>query len=423
MSQTFSEFSEKCLSTNVPSGVLLDIQSIAEQYSTIRNRTDSLSPSESSTLSPHDCKRTASTGHRNENTVTDDAGVLDTPFYTESNRFGWSPRVCSDGGSGVVAHANHDVERASPPSNLPDTNENYQVTFSLLHSLDIPSSYSSYERTFARRLHRASCEYAYGLACDPTRMPDLFNNVFKLTLRAAGSVERVKYSLESTLNRGIREPLSNWGVTFIHIGGAGTHYPRPPEEGGISYQSPSSWAVTTVGPHKISGSTIEEALTAEMLLRRVPGMDGEWFDAYDVEGYLAEKGIHLDPSSSYVEVEFPEDKPASTKSTLVPAVIGNYLQPLSTSEATPVTSYATHQPGFAEYLPFAAGEHTHRKSHPSFEAQVQPQSGERRFTAPSIGQQEGLGMYPYSAQQPKKTRSTIDVAEFIRRKWLTRHFG
>ncbi|KEQ60135.1 uncharacterized protein M437DRAFT_9554, partial [Aureobasidium melanogenum CBS 110374] len=199
------------------------------------------------------------------------------------------------------------------------------VSTSMLRSLGIPASYSSFERTFARRLHRASCEYAYRLACDPTRVPVLFNNVFKLTLKAAGTVDRLKYSLQSTLSRSTREPLSNWGVTYIHVGGAGTHYPRPPEEGGLSYQSPTSWAVTAVGPHKIGGSTIEEALTAEMLLRGVMGLvgfptcgikctklivcqDGEWFDAYDVEGYLAEKGIYLDPSATYAEIELPEEE-------------------------------------------------------------------------------------------------------------------
>ena len=35
----------------------------------------------------------------------------------------------------------------------------------------------------------------------------------------------------------------------------------------------------------------------------IEGFEGEWFDPYDIEGYLAEKGMHVDPTASFAEVE------------------------------------------------------------------------------------------------------------------------
>lgn len=47
----------------------------------------------------------------------------------------------------------------------------------------------------------------------------------------------------------------------------------------------------------------------------VAGFEGEWFDTQDVQGYLEEKGIFIDPSASYVEADVPLDQhqiPSST---------------------------------------------------------------------------------------------------------------
>lgn len=300
--------------------------------------------------------------------------------------------------------------------------ENNQVSASVLRSLGIPASYSSFERTFARRLHRASCEYAYRLACDPPRAPVLFNSVFRLTLKAAGSIDRVKYSLQSTLSRSTKEPLSNWGVTYIHVGGAGTHYPRPPEEGGLSYQSPNSWAVTTVGPHKIGGSTIEEALTAEMLLRGVMGMDGSFFDAYDVEGYLAERGIHLDPSATYAQIELPDDGSFSPGSSggASPTDVAAYVQNLIASAPVTRPNHSLYYPGLPNpgYMPPISDTVPHRRSHSETQTQYMLQMDERSSTAPLVGQPYGNmlmtdSMYTYAFQPVKKARLTIDVGRFI----------
>ncbi|KAI4731412.1 hypothetical protein E4T49_00977 [Aureobasidium sp. EXF-10728] len=406
MNQTFSRFSEQCSATNVPPTMLADLQSIGQVYSAGQGRVDSLNSGKSLDLGSSVAASPADLSIK-EKDVSLVADASNISPRTEAKQTTWSPLTAP-----VSA------------TTLSESIENNPVSMSMLRSLGIPGSYSSFERTFARRLHRASCEYAYRLACDPTRVPVLFNNVFKLTLKAAGTVDRVKYSLQSTLSRGVREPLSNWGVTYIHVGGAGTHYPRPPEEGGLSYQSPTSWAVTTVGPHRIGGSTIEEALTAEMLLRGVMGMDGEWFDAYDVEGYLAEKGIHLDPSATYANIELPEEESFSPGSSVASPPMDPmtaYVQKLAASEPVTRPSHSAYYPGLPNmgYMPPALDSLPTRRSYPETQTHFEPQIDERRSTAPPLDQQYGTApvsgdMYAYAFQQPVvKSRYTIDIGKFV----------
>ncbi|KAG9671581.1 hypothetical protein KCU95_g17490, partial [Aureobasidium melanogenum] len=410
MNQSFSDFSQKCSAANVPPTLLADLQNIGQIHSG-HIRADSLSLKGSPERHPFTADPIADTSIKEkDSSLTAEANNISP--RTEDKQTIWSPLTAP-------------VDAADFSYGIEDNT----VSTSMLRSLGIPASYSSFERTFARRLHRASCEYAYRLACDPTRVPVLFNNVFKLTLKAAGTVDRLKYSLQSTLSRSTREPLSNWGVTYIHVGGAGTHYPRPPEEGGLSYQSPTSWAVTAVGPHKIGGSTIEEALTAEMLLRGVMGMDGEWFDAYDVEGYLAEKGIYLDPSATYAEIELPEEESISPESSVgTPPMdpITARVQNLVASEPVSRPSHSTYYPGLPNvgYMPPEMNNIPPRRSDPGWQPHFELPVDERRSTLPLVGQQYGTmpmteNMYAYAFQPVRKSRFTIDVGKFVEQMYLS----
>ncbi|CAD0115289.1 unnamed protein product, partial [Aureobasidium uvarum] len=412
MNQTFSKFSEQCSTTNVPPTMLANLQSIDQMYSAGQGRVDSLNLSKSLESGSSLAISSADPSIKEKDTSLIAEASNISP-RTEAKQPTWSP-----------------LTAPVSSTSLSDGIENNPVSVSMLQSLGIPATYSSFERTFARRLHRASCEYAYRLACDPTRVPALFNNVFKLTLKAAGTVDRVKYSLQSTLSRSTGEPLSNWGVTYIHVGGAGTHYPRPPEEGGLSYQSPTSWAVTTVGPHRIGGSTIEEALTAEMLLRGVMGM---WFDAYDVEGYLAEKGIHLDPSATYANIELPEEESFSPESSVASPPMDPmtaYVHKLAAAEPVTRPSHFAYYPGLPSigYMPSALDSLSTRRSHPETQTHFEPQIDERRSTAPLLGQQHVTvpvsgNMYTYTFQPVVKSRYTIDIGKFVERTCLMRAPG
>jgi hypothetical protein len=398
MNKTFSDISQKCSTTNDPPAVLAAVRILAQSYSSNHNRAESVSSDNSPDSTSHNSGYDANVKDEDVSSSTTRPSVVETESSSST-----SQDAFSEGGLRF------------------ETVERDPAAMALLRSLEGPHTYSQYENTFARRLHRASCEYAYRLACDPTRVPALFDNVFKLTLKAAGSVERVKFSLQSTLNRSSREPLSNWGVTYIHVGGAGTHYPRPLEEGGMNYQSPSSWAVTSVGPHKIGGSTIEEVITAEMLLRGTPQMEGEWFDAYDVQGYLAEKyGLHLEPGSTFAEVDLAGDISLSPRSTEVPCSLD---QTTKSSDSGIYADYYANTTGM-EYMPAPLNGPVYRGTQLESWSHLPPSTGERRSIV-HANQQYGSGisgsgnMYAFGYQPVKRRHTTtIDVAEFVRRESL-----
>jgi hypothetical protein len=66
------------------------------------------------------------------------------------------------------------------------------------------------------------------------------------------------------------------------------------------------WNLGIVSPQALA--TLEDAaksgLSVDMTVE-IAGYEGEWFDPYDVEGYLAEKGISLDPASPFAVIELP----------------------------------------------------------------------------------------------------------------------
>ena len=48
---------------------------------------------------------------------------------------------------------------------------------------------------------------------------------------------------------------------------------------------------------------IVQSRTAAEVTVEIEGFEGEWFDPYDIEGYLESRGIHIDPTVSFVEAE------------------------------------------------------------------------------------------------------------------------
>ncbi|KAI7375158.1 hypothetical protein KC336_g20057 [Hortaea werneckii] len=106
------------------------------------------------------------------------------------------------------------------------------------------------------------------------------------------------------INRGPHESL-DLGETggSIHIGGCGAHYPRK-DAFGDTLPQPDFCHLGLIGPQTLAvlETTAKSNPNLNMVVD-VVGFEGAWFDPYDVEGYLKEKGIHLDSSSSFVEVE------------------------------------------------------------------------------------------------------------------------
>ena len=125
---------------------------------------------------------------------------------------------------------------------------------------------------------------------------------------------------QELLKRKAGESLENWNVPFFRVGGAGTHFPRRDENGEPIYP-PNMHAPSSVfRPLRwLEPETPRAEDTTEKMLEAI-GYGGEWFDSHDVEEYLKSKGIFLDGTSSFVEID--------------PSTIS--LPALTTSSSTPI---------------------------------------------------------------------------------------
>jgi hypothetical protein len=167
-------------------------------------------------------------------------------------------------------------------------------------SLRAPYTYSFQETTFARRLTRATVERGFHLLSTASLHPAAVNHVFKLTLPYM-TRDQMLVRFRAILTKSNLDALDCWQTPFIHLGGAGTHYPRRDENGNVIPQ-PNSWNVRSIGPLKklILESSVDSSVN-QVVDVDLRGFEGEWFDANDVEGYLEEMGVRIDPQSSFAE--------------------------------------------------------------------------------------------------------------------------
>jgi hypothetical protein len=188
------------------------------------------------------------------------------------------------------------------PNNAPQMP---QRSLSASGELPPPKTYSFHETTLARRLHRACLEAAYHLLLDPVRKPHTYERVFKLSLLSRDRT-RMASSLKKILDRGLDDPLDFWDAPLLHIGGAGTHYPlrgRP----SVAQDPRPKFHLGTIGPQILNllDNVVQARPSAEISVE-IEGFEGTWFDPYDVEGYLESKGVHIDPTVSFVEAEIAD---------------------------------------------------------------------------------------------------------------------
>lgn len=214
----------------------------------------------------------------------------------------------------TMAHAMHprsyDVLPGFP---LEPTAPNlHQRSLSASGELALPRTYSFHEKTLARRLHRACLEAAYHLLLDPVRKPHTYERVFKLSLLSRDRV-RMAASLKKILDRGLDDPLEFWDAPLLHIGGAGTHYPLRGRPSVAQDQQRPKFHLGTIGPQILNLlDNVVQARPAAEISVEIEGFEGTWFDPYDVEGYLESKGIHIDPTVSFVEAEVTDPPPAES---------------------------------------------------------------------------------------------------------------
>jgi hypothetical protein len=239
---------------------------------------------------------------------------------------------------------------STPPLQLPSlTNKSLAPDF----------TYSYEEPTFARRLTRAGLEAGFQVLSAASIRPSLLDRVFRLSL-AYHSIDQLRARFKVMLSRNINEELDFEETPFIHLGGAGTHYPRKDVNGNVITKR-NNWTVRQVGPLEKRLVRAENVIDGTVEYIRdldLSGLEGEWFDAHDVQGYLEEKwGCRLNPRSSFAEclVEDEEDcgydfgtRRASDGSSGAPSLTHSSTNTSTESLGQSGKLYPNPQPGWSQ---------------------------------------------------------------------------
>jgi hypothetical protein len=222
----------------------------------------------------------------------------------------------------------------------------------MMASRGLPSitTYSYEEISFARRLTRATTEAAYHLLCQPSARRRSLDSVFRLSLPFT-TLDDLTKKFKWMVSRDINEDFDWWDTPFIHLGGAGTHYPRRDPQGSIiplkNSWTVNSWTVRQTGPFERHMMRLESV--ADGRWQDIGGVDlrdfeGEWFDAHDVQGYLEDRwACKIDMRSSFAQCLVSEED----------------LAPLQMSENDSVSSNFSHSPNSATGGPAQGSDALH----------------------------------------------------------------
>jgi hypothetical protein len=183
---------------------------------------------------------------------------------------------------------------------VPDGFDMYQ---SIFNPLDAPSpvqTLSQHEASFSRHLQRAAFEGGYRLITDKNSSPSRLNKVFGFCLRFESRediTKRIKRKLDATL----KDPLYDWRAPFVHLGGAGTHYPFDENISGTL--TPKFRTGMSMGPFSPSVINTRDNLMESDFRISLPGFEGDFFDTNDVENYLRSRGINIPPNVEFVTID------------------------------------------------------------------------------------------------------------------------
>ncbi|KFY41941.1 hypothetical protein V494_02707 [Pseudogymnoascus sp. VKM F-4513 (FW-928)] len=183
----------------------------------------------------------------------------------------------------------------------PDFNGNQFPGIGNDQILASPTSYASFESSFARRLHRTSNERGFRLLTNPNANPLILKRVFGFSLLFR-TKEQILARLTERMKRSSGKELLNlWSAPFVHLGGSGTYYPLP-EEDITSNLMPKVRTGRSMGPLTNDAMSVREKHMIDNFTCSAEGFEGKLFDANDVESYLRGKGIDVAPHTEYVTV-------------------------------------------------------------------------------------------------------------------------
>lgn len=161
-----------------------------------------------------------------------------------------------------------------------------------------PSTLAHGEISFARRLHRTTTEMALKLASMRNPPPSKWNRVFGICSQFETKdmiIARLKRVLATTS----KETMQQWREPFVHLGGAGMHYPVRGEDTTIMPQFQTGYSM---GPFAEPVTRFQDKNQDCMTLKNLP-VNEIYFDSNDIESYLRNLGISITSTADFVHAE------------------------------------------------------------------------------------------------------------------------
>ncbi|ROW08314.1 hypothetical protein VMCG_03204 [Cytospora schulzeri] len=164
-----------------------------------------------------------------------------------------------------------------------------------LSALPLPSSLASTESTFGRRLQRSALERGYQLITMANPPKERFAKVFGFCMLFE-PLDKIRERLRASLDRTRAESLNYWQTPFWALGGAGQHQiQQDPSRGRVGNQGTEDHL-----KHAFSGG--DKKIDPRMRIR-LPGFQGDFYDAEEVELYLQSRGVAIQPGQDYLTTQ------------------------------------------------------------------------------------------------------------------------
>ena len=182
------------------------------------------------------------------------------------------------------------------------------------------ASYAAHEVTFGRRFQRANLEAGLRLILMPNPPPERYAAVFGFCLFFE-TREAIIRRLSTSLRRTRQETLSYWNAPFTNLGGAGTFFIGETagtmsssdssdngslpigNQGTFEYGKPQEFTGFSMGPFSAKVEAARDERLDHRMRMILPGFEGDFFDADEVETYLRRLGIIIPQSADFVEAE------------------------------------------------------------------------------------------------------------------------
>ncbi|KUI53618.1 AP-1-like transcription factor [Cytospora mali] len=174
-------------------------------------------------------------------------------------------------------------------------------------ALPLPNSLAATENTFGRRLQRTATERGYQLITMANPPKERFAKVFGFCMLFE-PLDRIRDRLRSALDRTKAESLNNWQTPFWALGGAGQHHiQQDPNQGLVGNQGTTDQFKHSfpggnfgLGPFDSRTGEIWDKNIDPRMRITLPGFQGDFYDAEEVELYLQSRGVSIQPGQDYL---------------------------------------------------------------------------------------------------------------------------